>query len=260
MSMNDDRFDLLLWEMAHKEETPLPPGLDGRLEAIYARLEQEDRPQAKKEEKPVKRKLITPARAAVFAAVVALMAVSMTVGALAFSTETIVEVEVPVPVEQETIVIEDFGITLILPDSWKDKYVAVMSDDAWYRCRVYAKSTYDWCMAHEDFNDGSVPYMGFLFSVAQWYDEPITPEEFYSGMPTPAIYLMATEEGTYCLGRPSDQQCFSPEDYLGFGVLTKEEAEACYEDWTMMNEGVKDIQVVLNGVMEGALNRTGYEE
>lgn len=256
MSMNDERFDRLLWEMAHNEETPLPPGLDGRLEEIYARLGQENGPRTKKEEKPVKRKIITLARAAAFAAVVALMAVSVTVGALAFSTETVVEV--PVPVEQETIVMEDIGITLILPDSWKDKYVAVMGDDV-YRCRVYAKSTYDWCMAHEDFNDGSVPYMGFLFSVSRWYDEPITPKEFYSRIPTPAIYLMSTEEGTYCLGRPSDQQCFSPEDYLGFGVLTKEEAEACYEDWTMMNEGVKDIQVVLNGVMEGALNRTGYE-
>ena len=259
MSMNDERFDLLLWEMAHKEETPLPSTLDGRLEEIYARLEQEDRPQTKKEEKPVKRKIFTLARVAAFAAVVALMAVSVTVGALAFSTETVVEVEVPVPVEQETIVIEDFGITLILPDNWKGKYVVVMSDDAWYRCRVYAKSTYDWCMAHEDHNDGSVPYMGFLFSVAQWYDEPMTPEEFYSRSPYPAIYLMATEEGTYSLGRPSDQQSFMPGDYLE-GFLTVEESEVLYEDWTMMNEGIKDIQVVLNGVMEGALNQTGYEE
>ena len=258
MSMNDERFDRLLWEMAHNEETPLPPGLDGRLEEIYARLEQENRPQIKKEEKPVKRKIFTLARAAAFAAVVALMAVSVTVGALAFSTETIVEVEVPVPVEQETIVIEDFGITLILPDSWKGKYVVVMSDDAWYRCRVYVKSIYDWCMAHEGFHDESGPYMGFVFSVTQWYDEPMTPEEFYDRVPIPAIYLMATEEGTYDLGRPSDVQYFP----LGGQLpgLTMEEAKACNKEWTTMDEGIKDIQVVLNGVMAGALNQTGYEE
>ena len=255
MSMNDDRFDQLLWEMAHKEETPLPPGLDGRLEEIYARLEQEDGPQTKKEEKPVKRKIFTLARVAAFAAVVALMAVSVTVGALAFSTETVVEV--PVPVEQETIVMEDIGITLILPDSWKDKYVTVMDDD-FCRCRVYVKSIYDWCMAHEDFNDGSVPYMGFVFSVTRWYDEPMTPEEFYDRHPLPAIYLMSTEEGTYSLGRPSDVQYFP----LGGQLpgLTMEEAKVCNKEWTTMDEGIKDIQVVLNGVMAGALNQTGYEE
>lgn len=256
MSMNDDRFDQLLWEMAHNEKTPLPPGLDGRLEELYARLEQEDRPQTKKEEKPVKGKIFTLARAAAFAAVVALVAVSVTVGALAFSTETIVEV--PVPVEQETIVLEDIGITLILPDSWKDKYVAVMDDD-FYRCRVYVKSVYDYCMAHDGYYDENGPYMGSLFSVTRRYNEPMTPEEFYSRIPTPAIYLMSTEEGTYCLGRPSDVQTFGYGDCIE-GLLTVEEADAYYEDWTTMNEEIKDIQVVLNGVMEGALNRNGYEE
>ena len=255
MNMNDDRFDRLLWKMAHDEETPLPPGLDGRLEEIYARLEQENRPQTQKEEKPVKRKIFTLARAAAFVAVVALMAVSVTVGALAFSTETVVEV--PVPVEQETIVLEDIGITLILPDSWKDKYVAVMGDDK-YRCRVYVKSIYDWCMAHEGFHDESGPYMGFVFSVGRWYDVPMTPAEFYDRHPLPAIYLMSTEEGTYSLGRPSDVQYFPLGEQLPW--LTMEEAKACNDEWAIMDEEIKDIQVVLNGVMAGALNQTGYEE
>ena len=37
-----------------------------------------------------------------------------------------VEVTVEVPVEQETVVLEDFGITLILPDSWKGKYLSLI--------------------------------------------------------------------------------------------------------------------------------------
>ena len=241
MSMNDDRFDQLLWEMAHDEETPLPPGLDGRLEEIYARLEQEDRPQTKKEEKPVKRKIITLARAAAFAAVVALMAVSVTVGALAFSTEKVVEV--PVPVEQETIVMEDIGITLILPDSWKDKYVTVVEDD---RCSVYLKSIYDYCMEHEYYHEPEtgMPVAGRLFGVSLVLDKPMTPEEFDNWKPWPAMFLMATEKGTYALGLPSDVQWLP----------------AMQQEFETMQSEITNIQLVLDGAMKGALNWAGYEE
>ena len=243
MSMNDERFDQLLWEMAHDEETPLPPGLDGRLEAIYARLEQEDRPLTKKEEKPVKRKIFTLARAAAFAAVVALMAVSVTVGALAFSTETIVEVEVPVPVEQETIVMEDIGITLILPDSWKDKYVTVVEGD---RCAVYLKSIYDYCMEHEYYHEPEtgMPVAGRLFGVSLVLDKPMTPEEFDNWKPWPAMFLMATETGTYALGLPSDVQWLP----------------AMQQEFETMQSEIANIQLVLNGAMKGALNWNGYEK
>ena len=256
MSMNDDRFDQLLWEMAHDEETPLPPGLDGRLEEIYARLEREDGSRTKKEEKPVKRKIITLARAAAFAAVVALMAVSVTVGALAFSTEKVVEV--PVPVEQETIVMEDIGITLILPDSWKDKYVAVEGGNCY---AVYVKSVYDYCMAR-GFFDEQGPYVGRLFAVTRWFDEPMTPEEFYDRIPVPAIYLMSTEEGTYCLGRPSDLQAPVAGALDGLDMDDPEIVElvTMEKEYLTMDSEVADIQLVLNGAMKGALNQTGYEE
>ena len=52
---------------------------------------------------------------AALAAVIALMICSGAVGAIAFSSETIVEV----PAEQETIELEAIGLTLILPDSWE---------------------------------------------------------------------------------------------------------------------------------------------
>lgn len=52
------------------------------------------------------------------AATFVLMACSFSVGAFAFARETVVEV----PVEQETIKLEEINLTLILPDDWKGKY------------------------------------------------------------------------------------------------------------------------------------------
>ena len=53
------------------------------------------------------------------------MICSGAVGAIAFSSETIVEV----PAEQETIELEAIGLTLILPDSWEGKYGVEMDAD-----------------------------------------------------------------------------------------------------------------------------------
>lgn len=52
------------------------------------------------------------------------MVCSFCVGAFAFARETVVEV----PIEQETLTIEELGLTLILPDSWKGRY-ALMQDE-----------------------------------------------------------------------------------------------------------------------------------
>ena len=179
--------------------------------------------------------------AAAVAAAIVLMFSSFTVGAMAFSREVTVEVEVPVevPVEQEIIVMEDIGISLILPDHWKDKYVAEV-DGSW--CNVYVRSIYDYCMEHEDYHDENGPCAGILFSVTRAWDEPMTPEEFYDWAPWPAVFLMSTEEGAYCLGRPSDVEW-----------LPQMEQE--YK--TMENE-IADIQLVLNGVMRGAIDHNGY--
>ena len=66
------------------------------------------------------------------AAVMALMACSFCAGAAAYTKEVVVEV----PVEQETITLEGAGLTLILPDSWKDKYCVEFSADG-TGCAVY---------------------------------------------------------------------------------------------------------------------------
>lgn len=95
-----------------------------------------------------KRKLFTTARLVVLTAVLVLCLASMALGALAFSTERVTEVkvEVPVgvPVEQKVIVLEDIGISLILPDSWKDRYVVIPSQSG--GCHVYVKMIYGWCV------------------------------------------------------------------------------------------------------------------
>ena len=69
----------------------------------------------------VRRRMTALRRLAALAAVIALMAASFTTGALAFSRETVVEV----PAERETLVLEELGLTLILPDSWKGLYELV---------------------------------------------------------------------------------------------------------------------------------------
>ena len=92
------------------------------------------------------------------AAVLALMAASFTVGALAFSRE--------VPVEQETIELPGIGLTLILPDSWKGRY-EVEKDEGESWCRVYARSVLE----------KNPEWGGALFYVDRSYDRPMTPEE-----------------------------------------------------------------------------------
>ena len=52
------------------------------------------------------------------------------------------------------------------------------------------------------------------------------------------------------------------QDPLQVDINDPEIAElvAMSEEYWAMNSQIADIQLVLNGVMEGALNRNGYEE
>lgn len=262
MSMSDKHFDQFLWEMAHREDVPIPPSLEERLEEIYQQLEQQ---KSHKEEQPVKRKMFTTARVAVLAAVLALCLASMALGALAFSTERVteVEVEVPVPVEQEVIVLEDIGLSLILPDSWKDRYV-ITPQKSGSGCHVYVKMIYDWCVdvgeLHPELGEIDPGY-GHLFSVTHCSDTPMTPDEFYGWMGHTATYLLSTENGTYCIGYPSDVQ------YPGVGGLepiyppsaaeqtTPEQVAAMEQEYLTMEQEIADIQIVLNHIQAGTLEQ-----
>lgn len=128
------------------------------------------------------------------AVVAALMTASFTIGALAFSRE--------VPIEQETIELSGIGLTLILPDSWKDAYGVEMGENA-DGCSVYVKSV------HESKGDWNGE--GYLFWVGQVYDWPMTPEELYDISPVPCRYLFSTSNATYSLSYASDVQ-WDPND------------------------------------------------
>ena len=255
MRRTDEQFDELLRGMARREDTPLPSDLDERLEAVYARLD--SRGQAvEKEEKPVKRKIFTLARVAAVAAVIALCLASMTVGALAFSTERVVEV----PKEQETIEIKDGGFSLILPDEWKGKYVAETRDGF---CTVYVKSIYDWCMAREGFHDENGPILGQLFYVHRCFDEPMTKEEFYRRIPWPAFFLLSTEHGTYGLTEPSDVRTYLPApiyyDSLDMDDPEVREQVAQTEEYEEMDGQIADILLEVDGKIVGALKQNGKD-
>lgn len=257
MSMSDKRFDRLLWEMAHREEVPIPPGLDERLEKLYLRLEQAE---SEKDGQPGRRKMFTTARVAALAAVLALCLASMALGALAFSTERVTEVEVEVPVEQEVIVLEDIGISLILPDGWRDRYV-ITPQKSGSGCHVYVKMIYDWCVDVGEIDPelGELdPGFGHLFSVTHCSDTPMTPEEFYGWMGHTSTYLLSTEDGTYCAGYPSDVQ-YPLEPIYPPRVAeqtTPEQVAAMAEEYLAMEQEIADIQIVLNHIQAGTLEQS----
>lgn len=153
------------------------------------------------------------------AAVLALMAASFTVGALAFSRE--------VPVEQETVELPDIGLTLILPDSWKGGYVVNMSEDA-SECEVYIKSIYE--------QEGEWKGTGYLFRIGKAYDRPMTPEELNEISPVPCRYLFSTSNATYSLNYASDVQW----------NVNDSEQEQLYRQ---MQREVSQIRFLVDGVL-----------
>ena len=134
------------------------------------------------------------------AAVSALMACSFSVGAWAFSKETVVEV----PTQQETIVLDQLGLTLVLPQEWKGQYGVEMYEDG-SGCSVYVKAVHD--------GDGPWAGQGYLFWIgnASYCQTHLTPGEVQGKVPIPCIYLFSTAETTYILGMSSDVQ-YDPSD------------------------------------------------
>ena len=258
MSMSDKQFDEFLRETAHREEVPIPSGLENRLKEIYQQLEEPPQ-ESIKGKPPVRRRIFTTARIAAFAAVLALCLGSMALGALAFSTERVtevkVEVPVEVPVEREIIVLEEIGLSLILPDDWRDRYV-VLPQKSGSGCHVYVKLIYDWYM-EMGLDDGFDPGYGHLFSVAHCDDTPMTAEEFYAQDGHYATYLVSTEDGTYCVGYPTDVQwpmlpLYPPNEAER---TTPEQVAAMEQEYRTMEREIADIQIVLNNIRMGTLEQ-----
>lgn len=166
------------------------------------------------------------------AAIVALMVCSGTVGAVAFAKEIVVEVPVP----QETIALEEIGITLILPDSWKGRYEVVKGVYGPHETLMWdvcVKSVYD----APEASDG-VNYTGTLFSVIQYADYSMSAGEFAEeGIAGIGRYLFSTENATYAIMYTTDVQ---------FDLDNPQQAE----EFSALEQTVREIQVVLDGRLE----------
>ena len=235
MKYRDDKeLDNALRSLAKSERLALPEDLDERLSRCLGVLPEKK----EKEERPVKthtRKIVN--RIILAAAVLALMIACLAVGALAFSQERVVEV--PVARERQEIVMEDIGLTVVLPDSWKDRYFVKSTGS---ECVVYCKAVTEYDRLHGDETALTDPKWGCLFAVRVGSETPMTPEEFAAWTPVPALYLFSTENGTYSLGFPSDVQVPSP-------VVGGEYAREAYDEYTAMFEDISSIRFDLAGVV-----------
>lgn len=169
------------------------------------------------------------------AAVIALMVCSGTVGALAFSRETIVEI----PAEQETVTLEEIGLTLIFPESWKGRYEVIEDTFEPYNSpmwEVCVKSVYDAKTPADE--SGEVLYRGTLFYVLQDADCSMSAEEFEetSGIAGIGRYLFATENATYAIMYASDVQ-FDPSD------------PSQTEEYLALSQSMKEIGIVMAEIM-----------
>ena len=144
------------------------------------------------------------------AACIALMVCSFCVGAFAFARETVVEV----PIEQETLTIEELGLTLILPDSWKGQY-ALMQDELGKEYLIYNPTIRKALVGNDENLIG-----GMLFYIRRW-DYAL------------CQYIMTTKDGTYLLYYASDVQC-TPETM---------------EEYRQMESEIGDIRFVVDNAL-----------
>lgn len=169
------------------------------------------------------------------AAALVLMVSSFSAGATAFAREIIIEV----PAEQEKVVLEEIGLTLILPDSWKGKYEVIEDTFVPYNSPMWefcVKSVYD-AQAPTD-ESGELFYRGTLFYVFQYADYCMSVDEFeQSGIAGIGRYLFATENATYAIMYATDVE-FDPEntDHM--------------EEWNAMEQSEQEIRFVVDNLLK----------
>lgn len=164
-------------------------------------------------------------RFAAVAAVAALMVCSFSVGAAAFAKEIVVEV----PVEQETIEIEELGLTLILPDDWEGRYALERTDNGEYH--VYHPAIREAMGgSREEPLSG-----GMLFYILLW-DEQLTKDQVDAGGEwsfARCEYIMTTKDGTYLLYYAGDVQF----------------TEETMEEYRRMESEIPNIRFVLDNAL-----------
>ena len=163
------------------------------------------------------------------AAVLVLMVGSFTIGAIAMAKETIVYVEK----EQEIIKVGDSGITLILPETWKEKYGVEQYGN---EVIVYHLAT------RESFDDGT--YGGDLFRI--FCIEERFPMDYV--FPYPGFTIAITETHTYVFNYPSD-------------VQFDRNNPAAMTEYMELSDDIKNIEIVMNAQMlENTMNATNWVE
>lgn len=169
------------------------------------------------------------------AAVLVLMVSSFSAGSIAFAREIIVEV----PVEQEKVELEEIGLTLILPDSWKGRYEVIEdifvpnNSTMWEFC---VKSIYDAQIPADE--SGELLYRGTLFYVFQYADYCMSVEEFeQSGIAGIGRYLFATENATYAIMYATDVE---------FDLENTDHME----EWNAMEQSEDEIQIVVGNILK----------
>lgn len=162
-------------------------------------------------------------RLASIVAAVVLMIGSFTAGALAFAEE--------VPAEQETVTIEEIGLTLILPDSWEGRY-GFEKDETFGEYHVYHPGIRE---AMGGSNDALFSG-GMLFYIKLW-EEQLTKEQVDAGGEwdyARCRYIMTTKDGTYLLYYASDVQF----------------TEETMAEYRQMEEEISDIRFVIDHALE----------
>ena len=172
------------------------------------------------------------------AAVVALMAVSFTAGALAFTGSSN---------EPETLELAELGLTLILPENWKGRY-ELMEWEGQYvvvcpeiREAVLAQGRAEWEAGGMEWPEelDRNPFSGGMLFYIFGIPEALTPEQLEDSdwgdfvNITATRYLLATAERTYVLFHASD-------------VQFTQETQALYRE---LEGSVKDIRVVVDHVL-----------
>lgn len=151
------------------------------------------------------------------AAIFVLMVCSFSAGAIVFAHE------------QETVTLEEIGLTMILPDSWSGIY-SVEKDGQNYKIynKEIRKKMSNWSGTFEG---------GVLFNIV-CYEEAMTPEQFVeNGYDfTDYRYLFSTKDSTYILYYASDVQ-WDPND---------SEQETIYQQ---MASEIEDIRFVVDNAL-----------
>ena len=145
------------------------------------------------------------------AAVIALMVCSFAVGSVVMAKK------------QEVIKIDNFGISVILPDSWAGKYGH----------EIEGNSLGVYLLAQRNDKKSDYKDAGYLF----WIDclDEVYPMDYI--YPEPGFTIATTANNTYRLRYPSDVQ-YDPRN----AKITKE--------YTAMNNSIRDIQILLTDWMK----------